>query len=157
MARLAGGGVVQLPGEARSIDVGPFGVVVHADDDVTQGAFSLIETVEPDAGIGPPLHVHRDCAESFLVLAGRYGMHLGGTDFDCPPGSFVYVPRGMTHTFQTLELGSRKLNLYTPSGMVGYFDELAAGIAAGVDDAGLDAIAERFEMDVVGPVPEGYL
>jgi mannose-6-phosphate isomerase-like protein (cupin superfamily) len=157
MARLAGGGVVQLPGEARSIDVGPFGVVVHADEDVTQGAFSLIETVEPDAGIGPPLHVHRDCAESFLVLAGRYRMHLDGTDFDCPPGAFVYVPRGMTHTFQTLERGSRKLNLYTPAAMVGYFDELAAGVQAGLDDAGLDAIAERFEMDVVGPVPEGYL
>ena len=84
-------------------------------------------------------------------------MHLDGADFDCPPGSFVYMPRWMTHTFQTLEPGSRKLNLYTPSGMVGYSDELAAGIAAGVDDAGLDAIAERFEMDVVGPVPEGYL
>jgi mannose-6-phosphate isomerase-like protein (cupin superfamily) len=151
------GGVVQLPGEARSIDVGPFRVIVHADDDATQGAFSLIETVEPDAGVGPPLHVHRDCAESFLVLAGRYRMHLDGADFDCPPGSFVYVPRGMTHTFQTLEAGSRKLNLYTPAGMVGYFDELAAGIQAGLDDAGLDAIAHRFEMDVVGPVPEGYL
>jgi mannose-6-phosphate isomerase-like protein (cupin superfamily) len=157
MATIAGGGVVLLPGEARSIDVGPFGVVVHADGDVTQGAFSLIETIEPDAGLGPPLHVHRDCAEAFLVLAGRYRMHLDGTDFECPPGSFVYVPRGMTHTFQTLDPGSRKLNLYTPAGMTGYFDELAAGIAAGLDDAGLDAIAERFEMDVVGPVPEGYL
>jgi hypothetical protein len=69
----------------------------------------------------------------------------------------VYVPRGMTHTFQTLERGSRKLNLYTPGGMVGYFDALAAGIQAGLDDAGLDVIAERFDMDVVGPVPEGYL
>jgi mannose-6-phosphate isomerase-like protein (cupin superfamily) len=157
MATIAGGGVVLLPGEARSVEVGPFGVVVHADGDATEGSFSLIETVEPDAGVGPPLHVHRDCAESFFVLEGRYRMHLDGTAFDCPPGSFVYVPRGMTHTFQTLEPGCRKLNLYTPAAMVGYFDELAAGIRAGVDDAGLDAIAKRFEMDVVGPVPDGYL
>ena len=157
MATIPGGGVVTLPGEARSIEVGGFQVIVHADSDATDAAFSLIETVEPDAGVGPPLHVHRDCAESFLVLAGRYRMHLDGTDFECPPGSFVYVPRGMSHTFQTLEPGSRKLNLYTPAGMVGYFDELAAGIAAGLDDAGLDPIAGRFEMDVVGPVPDGYL
>ena len=157
MATITGGGVVLLPGEARSIDVGPFAVVVRADGDLTDGAFSLLETVERDAGVGPPLHVHRDCAESFLVLAGRYRMHLNGTDFECPPGSFVYVPRGMTHTFQTLEPGSRKLNLYTPAGMVGYFDELASGTRSGLDDAGLDAIAERFQMDVVGPVPEGYL
>ena len=157
MTRVAGGGVVLLPGEARTIEVGGFDVVVHADGDVTDGAFSLIETGEPEAGMGPPLHVHRDCAESFVVLAGRYRMHLDGTDFECPAGSFVYVPRGMTHTFQTLEAGSRKLNLYTPAGMVGYFDALADGIAAGLDEAGLDAIAERFAMDVVGPVPEGYL
>ena len=69
----------------------------------------------------------------------------------------MYIPLGMRHTFQSAEAGSRKLNLYTPSGMVGYFDELAAGIAEGVDEAGLDAIAERFQMEVVGPVPEGYL
>ena len=69
----------------------------------------------------------------------------------------MYVPRGMVHTFRTLETGSRKLNLYVPSGMVGYFDEFAAGIASGMTDADLDALAERHAMDVVGPVPEGYL
>ena len=157
MATIGGGGVVLRPGEARRIDVGPFEVVVHADGDVTEGSFSLIETGEPDPGIGPPLHVHRDCAESFVVLAGRYRMRLDGTDFDCPPGSFVYVPRGTTHTFQALEPASRKLNLYTPAGMVGYFDALAVGIAEGLDEAGLNAIAERYQMEVVGPVPEGYL
>jgi hypothetical protein len=63
----------------------------------------------------------------------------------------------MPHTFQTAEDNSRKLNLYTPAGMVGYFDELAAGIAAGMSDADLDEIAARYQMEVVGPVPEGYL
>src|SRR3954451_22074170 len=32
------------------------------------------QTAEATAGSGPPLHVHRDFAESFFVLAGRYGM-----------------------------------------------------------------------------------
>ena len=73
MATIAGGGVVLLPGEARTIDVGGFDVVVHADGDVTDGAFSLIETGEQTQGMGPPLHVHRDCAESFLVLPGATG------------------------------------------------------------------------------------
>lgn len=42
--------------------------------------------------------------------------------------------------------------------MVGYFDELAEAIAAETaDDAALGAIAERYGMDVLGPVPEGYL
>ena len=154
---VVGDGFVVLPGEARVIDVGGFDVVVHADADATGGQLSLIETVETEVGGGPPLHVHRDCAESFFVLAGRYAMVLDRREFECPAGSFVFVPKGMTHTFRTLEAGSRKLNLYTPGGMVGYFDELAAGIAAGMSEAELDGIAARYAMDVVGPVPDGYL
>jgi hypothetical protein len=43
--------------------------------------------------------------------------------------------------------------------MVGYFDDLAAAAAAGQipDDQQLTAIAERYSMEVLGPVPEGYL
>ncbi len=157
MVQVAGGGVVLLPGEARTVDLGGFNVAIHAEGSTTDEAFSLIETAETAAGLGPPLHVHRDCAESFFVLAGRYRMHLDGRDFECPAGSFVYVPRRMRHTFQSAEAGSRKLNLYTPAGMVGYFDELAAGIHAGLEPVGLDAIAERYGMEVVGEVPDGYL
>ena len=65
--------------------------------------FSLIETRETDAGVGPPLHVHRDAAESFYVLAGAYRMHVDGEDFVCPVGSFVYVPAGAIHTFASLD------------------------------------------------------
>jgi hypothetical protein len=107
--------------------------------------------------MGPPLHIHRDCAESFYVIHGEYRFHLDGRDFICSAGSFVYVPLGLTHTFSSLMPGSRKLNLYTPAAMVGYFDELALGINAGMDEAALDAIAGRYGMEVVGPVPEGYL
>jgi mannose-6-phosphate isomerase-like protein (cupin superfamily) len=157
MTRTSGGGIVVRPDEARVVDLGGFEVLVHADGSETEGQLSLIETGEREAGGGPPLHVHRDCAETFFVLAGRYAMHLGDEEFECPAGSFVYVPKGLVHTFRTLDAGSRKLNLYTPAGMVGYFDDLATGIAAGMDEAALDEIAARFEMDVVGPVPEGYL
>ena len=157
MTTIDGGGTVLLPGEARTIDIGAFLVTVRADAATTDGQFSLIETAESVEGGGPPLHVHRDCAESFIVLAGRYEMLLGGRAFACPAGSFVFVPKGMVHTFRTLDTGSRKLNLYTPAAMVGYFDELGAGIAGGMTDAELDAIAGRYAMDIVGPVPEGYL
>jgi mannose-6-phosphate isomerase-like protein (cupin superfamily) len=157
MTRTRDGGIVLLPGEARRIELGGSEVVVHADSADTGASFSLIETGERVVEAGPPLHIHRDSAEAFFVLAGRYAMHLGDDEFECPAGSYVYVPKGMVHTFRTLDAGSRKLNLYTPAAMVGYFDGLAAGIAAGMDEADLDALAERFEMDVVGPVPEGYL
>ena len=157
MTAIEGGGIVFLPGEGRRIDQAGFGVTVLADAAQTEGAFGLIETAEREVGAGPPLHIHRDCAESFIVLAGQYRMHLAGRDFACPAGSFVYVPKGMVHTFATAETGSRKLNLYTPAGMIGYFDELVEGIQRGISAEELDQIAERHAMEIVGPVPPGYL
>lgn len=157
MPTTEGGGLVFLPGEARAIEVGGFDVIVHADGAATANAFSLIETGDPQPGLGPPLHVHHDAAESFYVIEGAYAFHLDGRDFDCPAGSFVYVPTGLVHTFVSTVPRSRKLNLYTPAAMIGYFDELAAGIRAGMDEAALDGIAERYGMTVVGPPPPGYL
>ncbi len=155
--RLADGAYVLGPGEARVIDLGGFDVIVHADAASTDRAFSLIETAEAEAGAGPPLHVHRDCAEAFYVLDGAYRMLIGGRALQCDTGAFIYIPRGVLHTFQALRAGSRKLNLYTPAAMVGYFDELAAGLQTGMDAAALDEIAGRYGMEVVGVVPEQYL
>lgn len=101
--------------------------------------------------------MYRDAVESFVVLEGRYRMIIEDRDLECEAGSFILVPRGARHTFRSTTAGSRKLNLYTPAAMVGYFDELAAAIAAGTDEAGLDEIAGRYAMDVVGDVPAGYL
>jgi quercetin dioxygenase-like cupin family protein len=157
MTVLEGGGLVLLPGESRTIRASGFRVLEYATAEVTGGLYSLIETVESEPGAGPPLHVHRNAAEAFYVIEGEYRMHLDGRDFLCAAGSFVYVPQGMAHTFVVARAGSRKLNLYTPPAMEGYFDELSAAIESGVDENGLAEIADRYSMDVVGPAPAGYL
>ena len=157
MTKVGVGGVVLLPGQARQVNEGSFDVLELATREITDGSYSLIETIETGVGTGPPVHIHRDAAESFYVIAGAYSMHLDGRDFDCPAGSFVYVPRGMAHTFRVLKDGSRKLNLYTPSAMEGYFDELSAAVRTGADEAVLTEIASRYSMEIVGPVPRSYL
>ncbi len=145
------------PGEGRSIDLGNFAMSVKAIAGETGGAFSLLEAAEP-AGFGPPMHIHRDAAEAFYVLDGEYLIYLGDRELVCPAGSFIYIPAGLRHGFRVGDVPSRKLNLYSPAAMVGYFDELGAAITAGeADPARLDAIALRHGMEVVGPVPEGYL
>jgi mannose-6-phosphate isomerase-like protein (cupin superfamily) len=157
VTQVDGGGVVLLPGEARQIVMGGFDITVLATAETTAGAYALLETNEPTPKGGPPLHIHRDAAESFYVIAGAYSMHLAGEDFHCVPGTYVYVPAGMAHTFRVLEPGSRKLNLFTPAAMVGYFEELADAIAGGADESDLEEIATRYSMDVLGPPPEDYL
>src|SRR4051812_27193089 len=146
------------PDEGRGIDVGQgFAVVVKADEHEPAGVLSVLETREPP-GLGPPMHVHHDCAEAFYVLEGEYVMFLGDEQIVCGPGSFVFVPRGAPHAFTTGSVASRKLNFYFPAGMVGYFDALAAAVAGGaVDENELDRIAAAHAMEVVGPPPERYV
>jgi len=76
----------------------------------------------------------------------------------CPTGSFVFIPACIRHGFQVGDVPSRKLNLYIPSAMVGYFDTLGASIASGASDpATLGHIALRYGTEVTCPVPEDYI
>jgi len=149
--------LVLRPGEGRSIDLGNFAMTLKASGEETAGAFSLLEAAEPP-DFGPPLHIHHDCAEAFYVLEGEYRVYLEAQEFACPAGSFIFIPPGLVHGFRVGPVASRKLNLYTPAAMVGYFDALSAAITSGdADPDRLDAIAREHAMEVVGPVPEGYL
>lgn len=145
------------PGEGRPIDLGGFLMSVKATAENTDGQFTLLEATEPP-NFGPPMHIHRDAAEAFYVLEGEYLIFIDDVETRCPAGSFVYIPAGAVHGFRVGTVASKKLNLYVPEAMVGYFDELAAAIAGGdVGDSLLAAIAERYGMEVLGPVPEGYM
>ena len=151
------GAFVLGPGEGRAIDLGGFGMSVKATADQTNGAFSLLEASEP-AGFGPPLHIHRDAAEAFYVLEGEYVIFIEGREAICPAGSFIFIPAGIEHGFRVGAVASRKLNLYMPAAMVGYFDEIAdAGRTGNMDEDALTRIAERYAMKIIGPVPEGYV
>ncbi len=158
MSEAASNGFVLGPGEGRPIDLGGSRTIsVKATREETSGAFSLLETAGPP-GSGPPLHVHQDAAEAFYVLEGEYVIFLDGREHACPAGSFVFVPAGMPHSFRVGKVASRKLNLYAPAAMVGYFDELSEATKKGiVDPALLAEIATRYYMEVLGPVPEDYM
>src|ERR1700687_1581165 len=154
-----GGGraFVLRPGEGRSINLGGFQMSVKATKEETDGAFSLLEATEPP-DFGPPLHTHHDAAEAFYVLEGEYTIFVDGREFVSPAGSFIFIPAGVPHGFRVGRTAGRKLNLYTPAAMVGYFDELSDASRKGIVEPGeLSDIATRHAMEVLGPVPEGYM
>jgi hypothetical protein len=139
------------------IDLGGFTMTVKATDVDTGGLFTLLEAGEPPA-FGPPLHIHHGIAEAFYVLEGEYVIFIRDDEFRCPAGSFIFIPAETPHGFRVGDVASRKLNLYLPASMVGYFDELSEAMAKGdADPERLNAIATRHAVDVIGPVPEGYL
>src|SRR3954447_52852 len=105
-------------------------MALKATGEETGGIFSLLEASEPP-GFGPPLHIHHDAAEAFYVLEGEYTIFVDEREFLCSAGSFVYIPAGKVHGFRVGDRASRKLNLYTPAAMVGYFDEISTAMAAG--------------------------
>jgi mannose-6-phosphate isomerase-like protein (cupin superfamily) len=155
---MANRGFVQLPGHGRVLDLGPFQMTVKAEAAATGEAVTVLEAAEP-AHFGPPLHVHDDAAEAFYVLEGEYLIFIEEETYRCPAGSFIYIPSGVEHGFRVGEVQSKKLNIYLPGAMIGYFEELAAAEVAGVllDTDSLTELAARHAMRVVGPVPDGYL
>jgi mannose-6-phosphate isomerase-like protein (cupin superfamily) len=152
-----GKGYVLRPGEGRRIDLGGFSMTVKATDDETNGTFTLLEAEEPP-DFGPPLHIHHGIGEAFYVLEGEYIIFLDGNEFRCPAGSFIFIPPEIPHGFRVGNVASRKLNLYLPASMVGYFDDLSDAMKKGeADPERLSEIATRYSVEVIGPVPEGYL
>lgn len=148
---------VLRPGEGRDIDMGNFRMSLKASAEDTGQAFTLLEAEEPP-NFGPPMHIHHDASEAFYVVSGEYVIFIEDDEYVCPAGSFIHIPAGVPHGFRVGAVPSRKLNIYAPAAMVGYFDELAAAIAAEeMDDDSLADIARRHGMEVIGPVRKGYV
>lgn len=147
------------PGQGRHLDLGNFEAVVLATSAQTSGEFTLLQTQGEPPNFGPPLHLHRDAAEAFFVLEGEYLMYVADQQTLCPPGTFVYVPRAVPHTFKVVSEGpGKKLNLFAPAAMTEFFEKLAMAEASGsASPELLEQIATESHMEVLGPVPDNYL
>ena len=68
-------------------------------------------------------------------------------------GTFVFVPRGINHTWRNAVLRRSRMALtYVPGGMKPFFEEASPLMhAATVDPAQLEAVNERHRTRVVGP------
>ena len=138
------------PGEGEDIR-NPVGgdATVLLRGEHTSGTFAALEVVIAP-GTGPPLHIHPDAEESIYVLEGDMRWRLGDEVQDTPPGSLVFVPRGVPHCFQNAgERPGRMLVMFLPSGMEGFFDLMRD--ATGYDPEAFRRAAAEVGMEVVGP------
>ena len=124
----------------------------------TGGALGVLEGRFFEKGYGPPLHVHSREDESMHVLEGQIRFRVGDDEFVAGPGTWVWQPRGVPHTFSVESEGARALLVFTPGGIERMFEE--GGVPAGesaeppqqeYDLEAAAALAERYGFEVVGP------
>jgi quercetin dioxygenase-like cupin family protein len=88
----------------------------------TEGQFALIEAVNRK-GNGPPRHIHHREDETFYVVEGEVTVSVGDRTITATPGTMVFLPRGIPHTFAIESDQARMLVLVTPAGLEGWFME----------------------------------
>ncbi|MFD5279746.1 cupin domain-containing protein [Streptomyces rubrogriseus] len=98
-------------------------VVSHTE---TRGVVSVARLTMRRAD-APPLHVHSREDESWVVLSGRVRFWVGSASLDAcevhdaGPGSYVFGPRSVPHTFQPLTTTAEVLVINNPGAIEGYF------------------------------------
>ena len=66
-------------------------ITLKTDGGSTRDAYSLFEYSIPAGIHGPPPHVHTREDESFICLAGRLDVSLGGEEFTIEFGDYKYA------------------------------------------------------------------
>jgi quercetin dioxygenase-like cupin family protein len=120
--------IVSQPGDGATV-VSPAGgpVTFKARAEQTCGTLTAMESVAAP-GEGPPLHVHLCEDELVYVVEGRLLIRLDNALHEAPAGSFVFIPRGVAHTWQSAGDGpTRFLFAFTPAapGMERFFERSA--------------------------------
>lgn len=113
---------------------------------------------DPPAHAGPPRHLHSREEEGFYILEGSATFQAGAHFAEACAGSFIGVPRGVTHAFQAGPKGARMLTWVAPAGHEGFFREFGVPIdrpPPGPDDfpdiVRLNTVALKYGAVYLGP------
>lgn len=108
--------LVMEPAEGRAYWLVGDRVTIKLTGAETGGAYSLFDlSVLP--GGGPPPHLHHREDEAFYVLEGEFEIWSSEGSRRVGPGSFIFGPRGLPHTFKNVGPERGRLQVITsPSG-----------------------------------------
>jgi mannose-6-phosphate isomerase-like protein (cupin superfamily) len=112
---------IVLPGQGRATSVFGVRVTILVGSEDTDNAYCSYEAiVEP--GQGPPPHVHENEDEAFYVQEGEFEILAGDSLSRVGPGSYVFLPRHLPHTFKNVgAVTGRLLGTATPGGHEHFF------------------------------------
>jgi len=102
----------------------PMLIRIHGRD--TGGVLSVVESHDVPGG-GPPPHIHHREDETFQILEGEYEFMVGGKTIQAKPGTTLFAPRGIPHTYRYVgKTPGRLMCVITPAGFEGFFEEIGA-------------------------------
>jgi mannose-6-phosphate isomerase-like protein (cupin superfamily) len=152
------------PGEGKSVWLGRpggIGVDFKLDEAQTGGLFSLIEHPVGPGTIVPP-HIHTREDEFSFVLEGEIGARIGDEIVHATPGSYIFKPRNIWHTFWNPgPRPARIIEIISPAGFEKFFAEMGESSLAGPPAPEvLDRLAQKyglsFSMEWVPELKEKY-
>jgi mannose-6-phosphate isomerase-like protein (cupin superfamily) len=96
--------------------------------EATGGLLTVFRATMPE-GFSPPRHVHTREDEVFVVEDGELRFDIAGRAVAAGPGTSVFMPRGVPHTFRVDGPSARVLGIMTPGGFESLFRELGVPAA----------------------------
>ncbi|HEX3930014.1 MAG TPA: cupin domain-containing protein [Nocardioides sp.] len=145
------GGFKVLSREGEHIPAIGLTITMKNNGKNTQDAYSLFEYSVPGGVNGPPLHTHTREDESFVCLAGKLEVTLGGEEFTIGFGDYLYLPRSVPHAFRNpYDEESRVISVVSPAGLEAYYQALSEMPPGPMDFTKVKAIMDDFgiEMDL---------
>ena len=135
--------------------------VMRSNGRTTNGAFGLLEHWMIPPGFASPYHTHHLEDEAFYILEGEVAFVCDGKWMTAGPGAYVFGPRNIPHGFKVQGAApARMLLLCAPAGFEQFVldmsePEPAPGAPpAPPDMAKLAALAAKYSIDILGPLPE---
>lgn len=136
-------------------------LVFKALGEETNGQLWALEGLA-DRQMTVPLHAHTREDELWYVIEGEIRFYVGDETITGGPGSVVYIPRNVPHTFQILSGTARWFGVGTPAGLDQWFFE--TGEPAGAltlppppagppDVEAIVASLKAYGTDTLGPPP----
>ena len=120
---------------------------------LTAGEMSLMERELPAGAARISLPHAHEGREAFYILEGRVDFKLGSETVSCEPGSFVFVPSGVGHTFwNSGDTPSRLLIIHFPA-LDPYFEELQQ-LWSAAEPPSVDAERALMRKHGMEPAPE---
>ena len=142
------------PGDGRTIRNPAGGMLTFmAGSEETGGAVTMWESTAAP-GEGPPLHLHVSEDEILYMVDGDFRVRLEDDLHEAPAGSFVFVPKGVPHTWQNAgDTPARLAFVFIPGapGMERFFERAAELPDESRLAEAFGSFAADAGMEVLGP------